>query len=147
MAILDEQLAWAVEHEEKLLWRGDPLTYPYLRQSVRAGYQWWGPVATGRRWAAGSRVVGYAVLSSTASSRGTGKRVLVYRRIFWCKLSDRDGGRSAPPVREAVDPRLIRDRELTPWLFDNDSAYDFRQLWLTNRRVQLGLGPGQQASP
>lgn len=140
-----EDILRALEHEDTLEWNDDPLRYPYLRQSVRDCYQWWGRVAPGDRWATGVRVVGYSVLLPSAAPRGTGRRPLVHRRVFWCKLADRDGARTAPPAQEAVDPRSIHPRELTPWLFeDHDPAP--RERWLRERRAALGLAEGQPAA-
>lgn len=142
-----DPLVLALEHEDTIEWNDDPMRYPYLRQSVRTCYQWWGQISPGSRWATGVRTVGYAVLLPSASPRGTGGRSLVHRRIFWCKLADRDGTRLGPPAQEAVDPRRIRPRERTPWLFeDHDPAP--RQAWLAARRSEMGLaGGGGVAAP
>lgn len=141
-----DYLARALELEDVLEWNDDPLRYPYLRQRVRECYQWWGKVTPGTSWATGVRIVGYAVLRPPSAPSVNGGRPLVYRRVLWCKLADRDGTRTGPPAEEAVDPRVIRSRALTPWLFDSHDL-DHREQWLRDRRRELGLRPEERAAP
>lgn len=132
----------AVAHELGLDWHDDPLRYPYLRQRVLRGYRRGGVVAMGDRRGDGNRIVGYSVLRPTAPRQDGAHWI---RRTFWCKESDRDGSRW-PPAQEAVDPRLIQPRVLTPWLFEDHSDEMGPVDWLRMRRAELGLSDGQTVS-
>lgn len=136
-----EYLIRAIEHEDTIEWNDDPTRYPYLRQQVRAGHRVGGRVHPGDRWATGPRVVGYAVLLPSALREGRP----FYRRLLVCKLADRDGTRTGPPAQEAVDPRQVRPRQVTPWLFDSHDP-EPREQWLRDRRSELGLVPDERAA-
>jgi hypothetical protein len=130
----------AVQHETEIRWHDDPARYPYLRQQIMGHTSRSRVIGAGDRWSLGKRIVGYAVLGPKSPPGRFD------RRIFWCKMVDRDGSREDPPYNEAVDPRLIRAGVVCPWLFGYSVPLEDCASWLAARRKEMGLAEGERAA-